>query len=761
MQIHSQTARKFIVASLLSSVAAAIPTSLYAQTAQSPGASSAEEGSSQVGEIVVTAQKRQQSVNSVPMSITAATGDTLASRGVLDTTQLPKIVPGLSVNYASGGQPIYTLRGVGFQESSLAAAPTVSVYVDEVPIPVSAATLGAAMDLDRVEVLKGPQGTLFGQNATGGAINYVAAKPTDTLKYGADLSYSRFNTTDASAFVSGGLTDTLKARVAVRWLRGDDWQKSGTRNDSMGSTNRLMGRASLQWDPASNLSILLNVNGWRDRSETQAPQFVSVLPQTTLADVFPALLTYPGYGLTPRSADWDPGKNYKKDNRFYQTSLRADYTLVDDIKLTSITSFQKYTEDQPAEGDGTPYEAIYFQLNGSAKSFFQELRLSGSFGGNGNWIFGGNYQRDVIPENSKIFFRESTSRAFGGSAANENTQKVRTKAVYGNVEVPLTPTVTVLGGVRYTESDRTFVGCTRDLNGSLAPIFGVGINECVTTTASGFGLINKQLNENNVSWRAGVNFKPSRDLLLYANVSKGYKSGSFPLISILLEQQAKPVTQESVLAYEGGVKATLADRHIQLNAAVFYYDYKDKQTLGLTFIPPFGNLQTLINIPKSHIFGFEASAVISPIDGLTIPPSVTMVKSQIDGNFTNVAQDGTFANFSGEPFPFTPKWSGTTDAEYRWDLNGSMRAVLGATASYRTKTKGSFGSNPVFNIDGYTTVDLRAGIESSDGTWKASVFGRNVFNKYYWTTASRFTDTVFRYAGMPATYGVSIGYRFQ
>ena len=156
----------------------------------------------EVGEIVVTAQKRQQSINDVGMSITAASGEQLAARGVADTSQLTKVVPGFNYNETAQASPVYTIRGIGYQDSSIAASPAVTVYVDEVPIPYSGGTLGAALDLERVEVLKGPQGTLFGSNSTGGAINYIAAKPTERLAAGANLRYGRFNTVDTSGFAT-------------------------------------------------------------------------------------------------------------------------------------------------------------------------------------------------------------------------------------------------------------------------------------------------------------------------------------------------------------------------------------------------------------------------------------------------------------------------------------------------------------------------------------------------------------------------------
>lgn len=226
-------------------------------------------------EIVVTANKREQLASDVGLSITAKSGDALIERGILAPTDLGKIVPGLTVQPSPFNTPVYTLRGVGFYETTLWASPTVAVYVDEIQLPYSATTCGVAFDIERVEVLKGPQGTLFGQNTTGGAINYIAAKPTDSFAAGGDAGFGRFNTLDLQGFVSGPLGPTLKARLAVRTIQADEWQYSYTRYDKLGKQDQLQGRFLLEWEPSDSVRLLFNANGWTDNSDTQAAQHQS------------------------------------------------------------------------------------------------------------------------------------------------------------------------------------------------------------------------------------------------------------------------------------------------------------------------------------------------------------------------------------------------------------------------------------------------------------------------------------------------------
>jgi outer membrane receptor protein involved in Fe transport len=207
------------------------PNIARAQAAQAPTTdqNTAAQADREPDEIVVTANKREQNLNDVGLSVTAISGEALAERRVTSVQDIAAAIPGLKFAESGTNTPIYTLRGIGFNEESLGVYPSVSVYIDEVPLPFPVLTLRAAFDLERVEALKGPQGILFGQNATGGAINYIAAKPTRDLAYGADISYGRFNQIDGTAFISGPLGENVSARLAVAALDSDGWQRSITR----------------------------------------------------------------------------------------------------------------------------------------------------------------------------------------------------------------------------------------------------------------------------------------------------------------------------------------------------------------------------------------------------------------------------------------------------------------------------------------------------------------------------------------------------
>ena len=279
-------------------------------------------------------------------------------------------------------------------------------------------------------------------------------------------------------------------------------------------------------------------------------------------------------------------------------------------------------------------------------------------------------------------------------------------------------------------------------------------------------IITNKLNQDNVSWRGGVNWEPSANTLFYGNVTKGYKSGSFPTIPFINTTQASPVGQESVLAYEVGSKLGLFSHAVQLDGALFYYDYRNKQLNGYLLIPPFGPTPGLVSIPKATVKGAELSATIRPFRGFTLTPSGTYVHSRIDRSPANAYDyNGLITDYRGLSFANTPKWQGVIDAQYRFPVSDTFDAYVGSSATYHSATYGVLKSrnvmtDPLVRIPSYALLDLRAGVEAKSGVWRVEAFGRNVTDKFYIIGTNRNGDYYNRFTGLPATYGLSFYYRY-
>jgi outer membrane receptor protein involved in Fe transport len=764
------------------------------------------------GDIVVTANKREESLNRVGLSVTAISGDALQERRITSAQDIAAVIPGLKFAESGTSTPIYTLRGIGFNEESLGVYPSVSVYVDEMPLPFPVLGLHEAYDLQRIEALKGPQGTLFGQNATGGAINYIAAKPTSDLQYGGDISYGRFNQVDGNAFISGPVTDTLNMRVAVTAMHRDGWQNSYTRpGDHNSAQDYVAWRASAAWEPTPELRMLLSFNAWKDTSEPQAAQLIAIRPQQP-ANVQEIVRNYPFSPLNPRAADWSTGfYSPSSDRRFAQGSARIDYDVGEWATISSLTSYLEFKQALSTDRDGT--SALVANLAPSdarIRSFNQELRIASQGQTEFRWVLGGNY------ENSRTF-EDQTLRFLDGSSSNPGTlginstgsqvlQRIRNYAFFGNVQFDIASALTLKLGARYTNSrNRADLCGTANGDGKVADLFNLlgTLGGTVPFTPIGTGdcyVLNKNgvpgdrfidtLQQNNVSWLAGLDYRVNSDVLVYANISRGFKAGSYPTLSASIFAEYEPVTQESVTSYEAGFKAGFADRRIQFNAAAFYYDYNDKQIRGKIVDPVFDVLDILLNVPRSRVYGAEGELTVRPISGLSFYGNLTYLNSSVrsDGGtpFVGPTAYGNSCtgaggvagpcDFTGVELPFTPKWSYSVGGDYRVTLpsNGAVLAgfdVRGQSSSTSTllgrdivfrqlaSDRANTSIQRPFVIPSYATVDARLGYELPGGQVKVMVWGKNVFNKYYVTNANHFLDATARFAGLPATYGLTLSFK--
>ncbi|HMP54988.1 MAG TPA: TonB-dependent receptor, partial [Novosphingobium sp.] len=426
-----------------------------------------------------------------------------------------------------------------------------------------------------------------------------------------------------------------------------------------------------------------------------------------------------------------------------------------------------------------------------------------------NWIVGASY--DNLRSVQSNFFRlrdysandpffDATGGAFSlpiQITKNDFASQLKTYGLFANVEFELTDALTLTGGIRYTNNKQNASYCYNhppsDTAQNAASLFyafegafgnpglpPIRPGECFVLgdglqgTTFGKAIrspLERSLKEDNVSFRAGLNYELPSGGLVYATVSQGYKTGIFSAIGASSTSQYSAAPQEKVLAYEGGVKLPFGGGLGNFNSAVFYYDYSDKQVRGRILDPVFGLLEKMLNVPKSYVLGVEGEVTLRPVDGLRVGASATYLKTKVTSNYSTTPDGldvynaaGYSGNFKGSGLPYTPKFSANADVEYAFDISSSARAFVGGTLLYQGSQNTTFRNSLLpaddFQIDGYATVDLRAGITGGNGQWKATVFGRNVTNKNYTTAISTYLDTLLRYKGRPATYGVSLSYNF-
>jgi outer membrane receptor protein involved in Fe transport len=761
------------------------------------------------------------------MAVQAVDADTLQALRVTDVRDLTAVAPSFTVSQSYQGVPTYTLRGIGFNTINLSATSTVGTYVDEVAYAYPIMNTGPVMDLERVEVLKGPQGTLYGRNTTAGLINFITAKPTDKFEGGLSVDLGNYDTYNIGGHISGPLGEGIAARIAVRSENSDKgWQVSNSRGDRLGKVDKLGVRGSLALDPAEGTHIDMSVFWWQNKSDTVAGQGIGFTPATNpvtgtsnsrlfnapglanyLAANFPTKATQADWAPeAARSADIGTGLGLKgplaENNRFWGLKLRIDQDLGPDMKLVSLTSYNDFKRDALSDWSGAPYEVLLQKTDGRIKSFAQELHVEGK-SGPVNWLLGGYYANDRIVDANRTMLGQNANVGLiryagsglltspfnsGGYTATQMAQafrtyedigriRTRTWSLFGNADWQLTDQFKASVGLRYTEDRQRYNGCSRDFNGNMLPNVNVvnralyfqtyGVvaapitqGQCNTfnPTTGTFGEVASVLEENNLAWRVALDWQPNNDTLVYASVSRGYKSGTTPINAANLARQNAPVVQEKLTAYELGLKATLADRKVQANVSVFYYVYADKQISTYFADPIYTALSRLDNVPKSEAYGLEAELTVRPVRGVALTGNALWLHTRINSyNGTNAG--GLPQNFDGSEFIYSPKFQGSVTLTYDTPISDGLNLNGAIAARYQSESNTIFEDLALYKIKPYAVVNASLGVKSESG-WSASIWAKNLFDKYYWSAVASNANVVVRFPNPPRTFGVSLGYDF-
>lgn len=767
---------------------------------------SASESDSPLIEIVVTAQKRAEGINRVPLTVQAFSGDYLNQAGVSDASQLVQLTPGLNFARSGSNTPILTLRGVGFNTPNLSSTSPVGVYADEVAYAYPYMANGPIFDLERVEVLKGPQGTLYGRNTTGGLINLIAAKPTDVLSGGASAELGNHETRNLEGFISGPIGDQWGFRLAGRWEKSDEgWQQSVTRDDRLGKKDKLGLRGILSGQPTEDLELDVIANYWRDQSDTIAGQAVRLIPNTSG-------FVQPGVAESVRTdwgagrADWDPSgvapDPLEVDSDFFSISSKLSWALSDHISVISLTAYNDLQRRDANDVDGTPIQVFSYTADGEVKSFSEELRLAGEYD-RLNFILGGYYAHDkikdyqygsydktsvlaflrflsqnIIDPTNALYTPEQYADGFRVFSLNLD-QTGRSASIFGNASYDATSKLKLTAGARYTRDKLEAFGCSRDLNGNTLPVWNTAVRGAIFVTTGRFppnpvvpnGCLSYKddysdtvdpnrpsLEESNVAGRLSAQYQTDGGDLFYATVSRGFKSGAFPLIPSNTERQLLPAKQERVMAYEVGAKTTFA-RQLTLNAATFYYDYTDKQLFSEVPDIVFTTLTRIVNIPRSRVYGAEVEfAWQSPI-GLQPRLGASYTDSKVR-EYDGFARSGQPLDFRGARFSNTPEWQLSGALSYDGDVSALLGVRGNINFNYQSSTSSSLIGEAGYEIDAYTTVNASVALYSAQRGWEVGAFAKNLFNENYWTSANYYADVVYRVPGQTRTFGLTLGYRF-
>lgn len=727
MRFASRTGLSTGLATILAIAALAAPAQAKAQDAAPQSAGGSEEGSpaDETGndnEIIVTAQHRSQRLQDVPIAISAFSGDQLSSQGITTSRDLTQIAPGLIMTETNSNvQPF--IRGVGSTTQIPGEVGSVAIYVDGVYQPSVVGLVFELANIESLEVLKGPQGTLYGRNALGGAINVNTKAPSFSPEGSFEVSYGRFNELSLRHYVSGPLSDKIAVSFAGNFKRRDGYFNDLFRGEKVHDLVGYGARAKLLFEASDDLSITLAadydyrddpigtlqapINGYRGKTATSIDRQG---PYDYIADIYPS-----------------------QRLRNYGFSGRIEYDL-GGVKLMSLSAYRAFSAVSQIEADTTPFRVSFFNNDEHGNVFSQELQLTSDNSGPLNWI-AGLYYADQISGYRPLVVNDVTTINL---PVNAKVYAAFADATYKLGDFELT------GGVRYNYEKKHYTGT---LNGNLVVDRAEKSWESVTP-------------------RAIISYHPSRDLLVYASYSAGFKSGAFNTSAF----STRPLNPEKVDAYELGLKLS-SGRLLTLNASAFWYDNTDIQ---LQTMSPVTNLPELTNAAKLRTKGVDLDLTLRPSSALYLRAGV----AYLDAKFVSFPNAQIFVpappvtpgvpdsggnlsqkvDATGNRNVRSPEWTFNLAASYTIDLPDGGSIVPSANLFHATSFFYEYGNRIV--QPAYTVVNAELNWRLPGDSVSIGIWAKNLFDERYFlsVTPNAFADRAV-YAE-PRTYGVRVGAKF-
>ena len=768
-------------------------------------------------EIIVTAQKREQNIQDVPISMQVIDSQLINDLAADDISELSEFIPGLDVGAGSPTQPRYTIRGVTTSDFGVGTEPAVGVYVDGVYSARSGAAVLALGDVERIEVLKGPQGTLFGRNAAAGAVSVVTQKPTQELEGHVGMRLGNYGKLRFDGMLNVPITDTLALRVSGLYNERDGLYTDAATGEDLSREKNWATRAALKWDGGGATNAILTYTHDSLNQDARPAIGIVAIPPLPGRAPYPA---DPATYLDPRDV---PVFNDVVDNHetrdLDEITFTVNHDLNENITLTSISSWRQFETENREDEDGTNRIDTYFDTNNREEneSWYQEFRLAGNSGAI-DWLVGASYYDESAEQISDTFtFTDTINTTLGnigfgtpftdleygvlvpngvplsvlGHGWREaifNEGEYKAIAAYADVIWAVNDQLNVTVGGRYTEDDKSFQWLNGlreapELDGTLAileaalmapglasafqfdivfdqsSLAGVACDNGVTVAEGVACVMDRSWND--FSPRAVVDYQLNDDVMMFASFAKGYKAGGFNSVEF-----ASVFDNEDVTSLEAGFKSDFADSGLILNLSGFMYEYNDKQAIRLG-IPAGSSIpQYLVETSDDEAWGVDLQSSYPLADGLNMFGNV----QYIDATYKRrIAADGT--DLSGQPTG-EPTWSAALGARYETDTEYgpiSMQIIH----SYRSKNR----SNSESNAQGTTSVatafetgkarnrtDLRFSWTSNNEKFEWGVYANNIFDNRYVTGVNNLTtDTLGTpFAGIsdPMFWGSDIKMKF-
>ncbi len=705
-------------------------------------ADSAGEASFVLEEIIVTAQKRSQNVQDVPLAISTFSAATMEARGVSSAEDLQFSVPGLTIGVTTYGQAQVTIRGVGSENLVSGGDPGVPMHIDGHYMQAPVYMLRDMLDVERVEVLRGPQGTLYGRNAVGGSVNIITKRPTEELEGKISADVGNYNKLALQGVLSGPLGEGFRGRAAfASEKRGGYITNISNGDDSLQNSDYKSLRVAFEYDLSDTAELYFGGYYYNDHSNP---------PPKRLGNEFlPSTGVYAGF-VTPGTVNISSGNPFLVRNNFHSFGRdRAAGVFVDldwdlgSVIFRSLSAYNDTGTKLDVDNDGS--DLVDSNLHGVTdyETFSQELQLLSNSDSSLSWVFGLFYYEEKSIWDL-LLYTADRSVEFGQSGELSS----KSYAAFGQVDYAVTEQIELVGGLRYTRDEKEMY---RTL------FYYVNGGTIIPFSNSTFDDAWEE-----VTWKLGINYHVNDNMMLYSSWSKGYKAGGFNAGAL----NAVGYKPEILDAYEAGIKSEWLDRRLQLNMAAFYYDYKDKQEFKIFAEGSGADFSGITNAAAATVKGVEAEMVAIPMTGLTFDMAIGWQDARYD---EFLSQDPTRADLgnldlTGNYLTRAPEWKFHLGGQYEWSV-GDMGTVT-ARVDYAWEDEVFFRA---FNADidrrgSYDRINLRLSWESVGADWKVEAYMLNAENDVTQSneavaSASFGFGENAKYFD-PRTYGIKVTHRF-
>jgi iron complex outermembrane receptor protein len=749
-----------------------------AEQEQDPAA--AESQARGIQDIVVTAQKRETRLQDTPLAVSAIGADFVEKQNVTTAADLTKYIPNLQFrDDSNAAQQNFVIRGIGTGTNSVGVEGSVGIVIDNVVLGREGMGVSGFDDIERIEVLRGPQGTLFGKNASAGVINIVTKQPNlREFRGSVRASYGNYNAYRVSGNVSGPITDNFGFSLSAFTDKFDGYSRNVLDNSRVNGKEQYGARLKFLYKPNDDVDVRLSADYTESTATCCEWSLDKVIPGT-LHDV---LVRQTGLAqIGPDSRDTVFAVHEKEQVKQRGVSAEVNVALGDNT-LTSITAYREWNEFDLVNPDFLPtiLQTLNLSINGRKQNqFSQELRLSSPGGKTVNYVLGVFYfDQQIVQTTDRTGFGAyrvgpgdtiinvvPENYALGSRTISED--RTRTYAIFGDGSIKFTDNFTGLFGFRYSHEIKD-----DDLNRFVAP----GAPGAHPGFPPGSFSI-RDLTDNKFTYRLGLQYQWTSDIMTYATYSTGHKGKGVDLnpglvlavAGVPLPASSHVVAAEDVRNFEIGLRSTLFDRNLQLNISAFHTTFENYQ--GTAFIPASVTF-ALQSVPEIQNDGVEVEAIVSPMRYLRLNANAAYIDSRYT-DFPNApcyalqtaAQGcvGGIQDLKGARVPRSPEYSFNVGFSYEPPLSDRITATFNANYSWRDKITFAIDNDPNMAISGYGLLDFSVGLQTSDRKYEVNFFAKNALDKAY--RSYMFgqlggTGNYAHYLGAPATYGVSAAVRF-